>query len=296
MTDRSGRGKYLLGWLARERHFVIAALILGISTISWTAAVEWLGIAIQRLPVAWPEEVEVDEDYRMLSLDTRFGPFVMLKDGDFGKDPKTGKPKLDGVPDGEIIFEKDQLKELGMISTKERLLDRLSPWYVARIYRDTRPDRKYHTWQLNVTYYTGGADRVPHVSEVCLQAAGAKIQGQTFVEFDIPEVPSSWSNSIQCKRTIYSRPGQIGKRVDYYTFCYNGKPMADWKMVRAKVANPFERYSYFAKVQFTAWNKVDNEEQADKAAEEFLSYALPAILRTLPTENDVKQQGSKENN
>ncbi len=312
MTDRSDNRKTsqgdltkatgllgLLGLLVRERHFVIASLILGVSTVSWTAAVEWYGIVTQRLPVAWPEKpvkVEVDDELRMLSLATTFGPYVRMHDGEFFKDPKTGKPKLDGVPDGEIVFEKDQVKELGIISTEQRRLERRSPWYLARVYRDSRPDRAFQTWQINVTYYTGGVDRVPHVSEVCLQAGGAEILGQTSVNFNIPNAPLPWNKPFKCKRTLYRRMGQTGKRVDYYMFCYNGRPMADWKMVRSAVANPFVRYSYFAKIQFTPWNEVDDIEQADKAAEEFLSYALPAILQTLPTEEDVKKQGLQENN
>lgn len=75
-TLAGGRARQALAWCRQERHFLIAAAILGVCWLSWDEAVRQLMIVTYKKSIPWPTTVEVDaEDFRMLSLPVVIGPY-----------------------------------------------------------------------------------------------------------------------------------------------------------------------------------------------------------------------------
>ena len=293
----------VVGRLLKDRHFLVAAAVLTVAAVGWGAAVEILGIVMQKQPVPWPEGVQVDSHHRLLSLAKTFGPDGRYErvegDGVLWK-KRGGKPDKDGKPDGEIEFQQDVLETLriGTKYDRTRYESRRSNWYVSRIYQDVPAQGEHHYWHLDVTYYTGGLDKVPHVPERCLVAGGASILRTDTVKFTVSSDRPSWNGEIPFGRTHYVTRGKFGPdhRLEYYTFCFNGRPVSDWRQVRGKLLNPFQRYSYFAKIQFGPRESVSDFAATDRAAETFMRHALPKVLKLLPSPEDVERLSEKQDN
>ena len=263
-----------------ERHFLIAVVVLGVSAAGWGAAVHWLGVVTIKQPVPWPEIVRVTEKGHRLT-----DPAMQML-GSYAKFARSDKNS------GDTEYSEDNLKILGMATDYDntRYEGRRSNWYFSRIYRgDNRSTHRF--WTLDVYYYTGGLDLVPHIPDVCLEAGGMSVRGTDVVTFTAPGVAGEWGGPVQvCRTRFEDKDGRL--LVQYYTFSLNGVPEHSRETVRLKLMNPFVRYSYFAKIQFGPWlragDSVTDLSETDKAAQDFFRGALPEILKTLPTERDVQ--------
>ena len=169
------------GWCRGNPHFLVALVFLA-ATAGTIRLFKW----VEKLPVPWPEGVEVNENFQMTSLPKKFGNrFVMVE-----KDPNNQKSFV-----GERVIEESVLKDLsiGTYLDEQRRPKRCSNWYVARVYRDTESGENgtslYSYWLLEVYYYTGVRDKVPHVPERCLRAGGVGVLGSLTVEFPAPRRP-----------------------------------------------------------------------------------------------------------
>ena len=282
-------------WTRANKHFLIASMILLTTAAGWGAAKAFLKIVFRKEPVPWPAVVQVDEDHRLLSLAKTFGPADRYQrvegDGVLWEE-------RDEVPDGETIHSPDLLDALKIATTFDRTRydSRRSNWYVARTYKDAKSQSGYRYWQLDVTYYTGGLDKVPHVGERCIVAGGGTVLETTTVKFDTTKTPEGWGPKVPCRRIIFAVNTRYGpaKYVQYYLFSLNGRPETDWKQVRFKLQNPFERYSYFAKVQFGPRHPVRSVAKADQTAQAFILAGLPEVLKTLPMPADIERLAANE--
>ncbi len=274
------------GFVRRNLHFLIAVVIL---ILTWTA-VTLLGW-VEKIPIPWPEGNEVNEEFRLVKgLPTKFGPFIREdRDGFIAE--------LDGKPDGEIVFPDEIMSPLGIgqsVDQRRRPMRR-SNWYLSRIYRDTRIRNMrspYAYWRLAVFYYTGKRDVVPHVADVCQLASGAKQIGKERVTMNVPTAPDAWKQ-VAFQRGIFERKdpktGIYRKSIVYYIFNLNGTPQNDRNRVRVGIAKPWVRYSYFAKIEVAPLGDLIEETgKVDQRTEEFLRSALPAVLKTLPTVEDIE--------
>ena len=111
----------------------------------------------------------------------------------------------------------------------------------------------------------------------------------------MPTAPAPW-DALTVYRTMYVQKNH--KTAQYYFFSVNGRPTADWKMVRGTLTLPWVKYCYFAKVQLGAfgveYGRLRPEADAakgDEVCQDFLNYALPAVLRFLPSAEDVESLG-----
>jgi hypothetical protein len=280
-------------------HFIVAALILGVAAAGWSVAVEVMHLATQKVAVPWPADVKVDEEFRMVSLPERFGPYqVVDRDGEIFRD-KGGK--TDGKPDGEIVITEDVMAQLkiGTSTDRENRALRRSNWYAARIYRDNRvpAGQPLRYWRLEVYYYTGGVDVVPHVPDICLVAGGATLLSSRDVEIPVPSAPGAWGRKpVRFRRVLFQKTdysGNTSRFVQYYAFSLNGTPESSRNVVRLRLTSPFVRHAYFAKIQFGSLSAVRDSAEADAAADaaarEFTTYFLPQVLEALPTPEDVEK-------
>ncbi len=275
-----------------DRHFLIAAVVMLVVAIGWPAVVRALKWSLIKRPVPWPDEVRVNEHFQNVGFAKSLGGRYRLieEDGVFGG-------KKDGEPDGEIRHEDATLEALnvGTSLDEERIDERKSNWYVSRIYREFTPDGKPtpKLWQLSLTYYTGGLDRVPHVPEVCLQAGGATLVEAGDLTVHYPEAQAPWNEPFSVRRTVYEmKDAQTGKTVRYatfYVFSINGKPSSDWKRVRLELTYPWVEYCYFAKMQFGPRWPLEDSDDVDLLAKEFLKEALPASLKALPSVEEINR-------
>jgi len=290
MSTADNKNKSVWTWCKANPHFVVACVLFGVTAVGWTLAVELLEWATHKEPVPWPEGVLVDDTtFRNISLPTTIGPFKRVEEDGIFYRKEDGSPKLDGEPDGEHILDDEILEPLGVGSylDKQRVKKRCSNWYVSRVYEDTRKDCAYRYWRLGVYYYTGGQDLVPHVGEACLVAGGATILHPSNITFDIPAARNPWDKSLTFRRTPSERKSR--KYVQYHVFSLNGKPESNRLTVRGKLAVPWIRHSYFAKVEFAPNSEIKDNAKADAAAEEFIRHILPVVLKSLPTSEDIKQ-------
>lgn len=284
-TQKRSEAKSALSWCWKERHFLIAALILAITAFGWDLALGKLRWVMRKEPVPWPKGVLVSEDFRLLTLPEQLGPYVLAERGD-------------------LDLEEEDLELLGVGTSqdKDRHAQRRSNWYNVRIYRDTRkaPGEPYSVWRLEVYYYTGGLDTVPHVPERCLVVGGATTLDSESenIPFKVPAARKPWDNAIAFRKVPYEKSDRLRlnqqRYVTYYIFSLNGKPEQSWEVVRVTLMHPLVRYCYFAKIQFAPLNEIVDSDEADKSAEDFVNFFLPSVLRTLPMPNDVQKLNSQE--
>jgi len=299
MTEASAEAtaarETVLAWCGRNRHFLVAAVLLAASAAGWSALVEVVGIATWKAPVPWPDGVSVDDEFRMTSLPDRLGPFEWVRgDGELERDVD-GKPVRDGRPDGDVILRDDLMESLhiGTVMDKANRPKRRSNWFLVRRYRDGRRPRSggstYKYWSAEAYYYTGGVDPVPHVPEICLYAGGARAIRPTEVPVHIPSLPAPWNQPFKLRRVLYevARQGITTQMAQYYVFSLNGRPTNSRYTVRWELTSPFVRHAYFAKIQFSPIAPVHDPELTDEAAREFARHYLPAVLKVMAMPKDV---------
>lgn len=273
-------------------HFWVAAVILASSWAGWDATCRRLHLAMIKEPVPWPTGVVVDTtNFRMVSFPTQLGPFEQLKTTD-----------ASGQSLGEEILKDDILETLkiGTREDKNKVQRRSSNWYLSRIYRDTRKGEQdpYSLWRLQLYYYTGAVDKVPHVPERCGVAAGATLIGNlshdVLVSSFTAKDPWNAAKGLNFRRAVFEVPDEQRlfhrQQVEYYLFSLNGRPETDWKTVRGKLSMSWDtKYCYFAKIQFSPLYSIGDLAEADRKSSEFASYFMPSIIQTLPMPEDVEK-------
>jgi len=273
-SDNAGRGAGALAWCAANRHFLVAAALLGATAAAWSALTRRMGVWVIKEPVGWPAGVEVDGQFRMTSLPRQMGTLEMVQDVEIRDDMM------------------EQLK-IGHHSDKSNRPRRCSGWLVARVYRDRAvpAGAPFALWRLEAYYYTGGADVVPHVPEVCLAAGGADIVAETSMAAGglavVPPGHEAWKAPINFHVVRYTTARGQGVHSSYYVFSLNGVPESRRLVVRWKLANPFVRHAYFVKIQFEPLDAAGEVQRADEAAARFARTVLPELLKALPTASEV---------
>jgi len=290
-------------------HFLVALAILALTAGGWQPVVNALNLVIKKLPVPWPAGVEVNDKCVMTSMPDTMGFFEFVSaDGELDYDQKTGDFRKDGRPDGEgEVITPDVMGLLGIgTPTDERSLPlRRSNWLVVRTYRDSRraPGDPLRYWRLEVYYYTGGVDLVPHTPERCIVAGGAEWLGTTNMPVTVGGVEAPWGNTpLAFQRALFQRRdmqgADAGQFVQYYIFCLNGSPESSRRRVQWALGSLFVKHAYFAKVQFAPFPAVQRQAgrlvyavpdpaQADQAAADFVKHFMPCVLKTLPTPKDI---------
>jgi hypothetical protein len=275
------------GWVC----FGIAAGLLLLATVGWSLGMHHFKLWTQKYPVPWPERVRVDEEtFRNVSLPERIGPYRIVGDGFFERND-AGEPLYDKVPDGEIIFRDDLLESLRVGTTldSQRYDERMSNWYVARIYEDTREpmNSPFKFWQMDVTFYTGSEVTVPHVPDICAQAGGATLDGREVLHFPVAGAPAPWDTGTPLAALYYLKDGR--QFVQYYVFCLNGLPQANRDAVRLALTDLSLRYVYYAKIQFFPRGTVTNREEVNDRARDFLRQVLPIVLQEMPSRRTMQK-------
>ncbi|HET6427537.1 MAG TPA: hypothetical protein VFJ30_03935 [Phycisphaerae bacterium] len=278
-SPRGGRG-----------HFYVAVGVLAVAAVGFHVSKRALGVVLVKSPVPPPARVE-RQDQRLTSFPETFGHYRLVADGELDRD-KDGKPVKDGVPDGIQEYRHEQLGELDITNHPMN-------WYYSARFVDTQagPPRLFH---INVTYYTGTLDAVPHVAEICIAAGGGKVLDADSGEMpvDVPGAAAPWDR-FEVRRIAYGLHGKDGrpildrrgepiKSAEYYVFSMNGRPTCSRAEVRRKLAWPLNKYCYYAKVQIAPLQPEPTLAEQDAVCREFLRHAVPVVLGFLPSAQDVE--------
>jgi len=272
-------------------HFYVAAGILAAAASGFHTAKETLGVVLVKSPVPPPARVRTREQ-RLVSFPETIGHYRLAGDGDLEYDKRTKKPVKDGKPDGILELRHEQLDEMDI--TKHPL-----NWYYSGLFVDTTPG-PLRVFQINITYYTGTLDAIPHVPEICLRAGGGKVLSEDCgdVSVALPGMKPPWDR-FEIRRTAYGRYGKDDmplldsrgdpvKSAEYYVFSMNGKPTCSRTEMRLKLAWPLDKYCYYAKVQVAPPRVEATLAEQDAACREFLREVMPVVLEYLPSAGDVE--------
>lgn len=192
--------------------------------------------------------------------------------------------------------------------------------YISWVFRDKslNPDEPGAAVRLHVAYYTGTADTIPHVPELCYVASGVEALDSRQIEIRLNlngaagedvTAPTAGGQTVTVPNstvpmhlfTFRARSDQDPISV-FYFFVANGHLFGSKQGVRMSAINIRDRYAYYCKIELmpgrlqphpetgrlTFAGGVSEQPKAILAVEKFLSAAFPEILLCLPDWKDVR--------
>jgi hypothetical protein len=265
----------------KQPAFVVVVTILVLAAAGLNAATELLELHFRKLPVPLARELS--------EVPARLGPWRQVSI-DVPLPPETEK----------------------VLGTKQ---------YIARYYVDTRiiPDKELDEMfkdktprqcadlalnlqfrndravvELWLSYYTGMVDTVAHVPERCMTASGFEATerktlgcgalkdrgGDQSFRFLVFEPAASMLR--------LEGPGTRPKYVRNFTYFFNcnGEYTSDSIGVRTRLANLFQTYGYYMKIETQVFKS--DADTAVRTSTDLLSYAMPEIEKCLPDWNKYK--------
>jgi Protein of unknown function (DUF3485) len=131
---------------------------------------------------------------------------------------------------------------------------------------------------MAVTYYTGLVDTVAHIPDRCYIADGFEP-----TDYDFPTWQRSDGGAPLPVRFInfqdQSGAGRINRSVAYF-FQVNGRYTSDSLEVRRSLANLFEKYGYYAKVELMTLDP--DHDRSARTMTNFLGSSLAQVEKLLP--------------
>ncbi|MBU0718191.1 MAG: EpsI family protein [Planctomycetes bacterium] len=132
---------------------------------------------------------------------------------------------------------------------------------------------------LAVTYYSGGADMVPHIPDVCLLGSGyepAQAHENTEITLDwaggeLAEIPVRVCTFV--KTAIFQRQ----RLTVVYSFYSNGRFVATRTKVRLRINDPTDTYAFFSKIE-VSFPQATRAESIDGTRKIF-ERVLPVLVR-----------------
>ena len=130
-----------------------------------------------------------------------------------------------------------------------------------------------------VTYYSGGADLVPHIPDVCLLASGYEpARPHENTEVNVASLhPRSTSVPVRIGTFIKTALFNHQQHSVVYTFFCNGRFVCTRTAVRLLINDPTKTYAFFSKVEISFERAT--RDQAIEGAGKLLERALPLLVR-----------------
>lgn len=183
---------------------------------------------------------------------------------------------------------------------KPDVVDTLGTDEYLRIFlTDTRkaPQDPTAVAHVFVTYYTGKPDLVPHVPDICYHAGGYDPLGAENVAVAVRGVGAE-TDRVPVRVVRFRAPPTVqaprGDEVAVlYFFEANGGYACTRDGVRLRLANPFARYAYYAKIEVTFTDGELRRAAGQAASLEALGPLLEAVLPVLRNDH-FNWDGDKE--
>ena len=292
-TSAQGRGARRL---YLQPAFLAAVGVLGLAALGLNATTQALQVHFKKLPV--PLRVKLDDPNNGVASTLGFWHKVTEQvslNPDLQHELGTDQFVFRQYADVRKIIDKSRLEELnGKDERKQQIL--------LRRIMDEFPNSVV---TLNITYYTGLADRVTHIPDVCMVAGGYRpasykvVNDKDGATFKLPDGSERFVPFRFINFEDETGRGQVPTRVVYFFDC-NGSYEESPQAVRAKLQDLRERHGYYAKVElmitdFSMMGRAVSEDADDPAAKrsldqmrDLIASALPDIERCLPDWAAVK--------
>lgn len=147
---------------------------------------------------------------------------------------------------------------------------------------------------LLVHYYVGhgAAPKIPHTPEVCYRQAGNQVTDIGGVDVPVPGLAVDGGDApiISAKYVRMSHPQQPENKdiCVVYVFCVNGDFLNDREWARIRLAMPWNRAVYFAKIECVTRVPRGDLDAALETCKTFMARVIPELIRThFPTADDI---------
>jgi hypothetical protein len=252
--------------------FIVAVIVLAVAAVGLNAATQMLQLHFKKVPVPLRHELDDPQHgvaqtigpWKMVSLDVPLDEDMVHA---LGTDKYVFRDYVDTrkvTPAELAAFEAKSAGE------RRAILHKL---------QDARPDA---VMNVAVTYYTGNADTIQHVPEICYVADGYRPENPTTTQWPVasPLLPPG----AQLPVRYISFNDQSGTRRFKRNVAYFFQTQGVYECVPLKarfhMQNLSQRETYFAKVELMT--QLPDREKSEAIMIEFLSTALPEIERCLP--------------
>lgn len=142
------------------------------------------------------------------------------------------------------------------------------------------PDDPLRFVNLMVTYYSGGADLVPHTPDVCLLASGYEpAQPHENLEVEVASLHPFRSTAVPVRVGTFIKTAvfQRTRHSVVYTFFCNGRFVCSRTSVRLLINDPTKTYAFFSKVE-VSFDRATRA-QSVEGARKLFELALPVLVR-----------------
>jgi hypothetical protein len=267
----------------RRPAFVVVAAVLLVAAIGLNAAVNFMALHFKKEPVALAHELG--------TIPGRIGTWVQVT-----QDQPLDSEMEDVLGTNKYIF-REYVNESMVPGVAERFKDKDTETR-RKMLRDIRQKSPQAVIRLSVTYYTGMVDTVAHVPDRCVTADGYEPTSYEQPAWAIgrdlpPALKHGVGDKVQVRYINFEN--QTGASTDpcniSYFFSVNGEFACDPLDVRGKLANLWEKKAYYAKIE--TMTMMPSKEEAEKTQIDFLSAAMPDVIRCMPDWEKAHNRPSK---
>lgn len=192
---------------------------------------------------------------------------------------------------GDFRFLEDMNPETDLVAGTDEFIE----W---RFRPTARHISGVETIYLQAYYYSteGRPPIIPHTPEVCYRLLGNHVSSIDATTLDV-KIGDGLSVSIPAKYLKLTQNPMNDPRdcCVLYTFCVNGEFLGDRELARLKIAMPWNRAVYFAKIETVASVPNNGDFQvAFEAARSILIGAIPEIVANhLPNSADIETAAAR---
>jgi len=109
---------------------------------------------------------------------------------------------------------------------------------------------------LFVTYYSDPNSKVPHTPDVCCRQAGGTVKKMDTIVIDTPQLAPQYRR-VKTRLLIFHKDKHNAVKI--YVFFVEGRFQCSREAVRWVIGKPGNRYSYFSKIEATAFYLNDDD-------------------------------------
>lgn len=259
----------------RQPAFVVVSLVLLAAAVGSNATTRFLKLHYKKQPVALVRPLH--------EVSSRLGPWELVTidepvSAEFEEALATDKYVFRDYVDTRLVSRQqlDQFKNKTAAERKKLALElqQKNPAAVVNI---------------GLTYYTGLVDTVAHIPDRCYIADGYEPAKYDLVAWDALR---GRAGDQKLRFIVFEDPTPGRKtavrNVAYFFHC-NGKYMNDPIDVRKSLADLFEKYGYYMKVELHTLDLP--AEQASGVMNDLLIYLLPEVEKCLPDWEKLRSAG-----
>lgn len=257
--------------------FVVVAVILAVGALGLNAAVESMQLHFKKQSVPLAQKLEF--------LPSRIGPWVQVsKDEPLGHD-------IQEVLGTDVYIFRDYVDERVVGSAVIEQFKDKSATERKQLLGQIQLRQPNAVVNLALTYYTGLVDTVAHIPDRCIIADGYEVKPGIA---DEPAWPIGKGGEPVNVRFLnfedQAGRGRVDRSVAYFFHC-NGSYTNSTSTVRLRLADLFQNYGYYAKIECMTLMK--DSKASEQVMIDFLSQALPEVEKLLPDWNQYAGKSVK---